>query len=286
MPNPIMDWVLNALKTGGLDPGEVAKIFDPIRRALSGEAQALANLFSGAQAQNISPTRFPITPGGVAGYEGSRTTTRPSTLEATRLQAGTSLIPGASITPTGGAYPATPGGVAGYEASRPPAVPGYMDEMAWIFFGKSYDQLTPAEQQQLHAKVQQAYGLGGTTGRPYMAELAEQQRQFDLTQQWLREQLAAQQAMEQAALAQRRREMAANLGQGIAGLQSQQWAQALPYQLPAGAQYTPGYEPGGLMSQMARQAGVRFTPAPVAESPAPTREQMEAWLADAIARFG
>lgn len=189
--------------------------------------------------------------------------------------------------PKTSAYPLTPGGVAGYEAGIAPR-----QTLPLIMRGASpqappsgtapgpLEGMTDAE---IAAALAGYAGIFG--GPPYMAQLAEEQRQFDLTQQWLREQLAAQQAMEQQALAQRQREMAAAMGQTVANLQSRQWAEALPMTLPKGTMFAPGYGMGGPVHQMAQRAGMTYQPTPMVESPPPSREEMEAWLEDTIRRF-
>jgi hypothetical protein len=43
-------------------------------------------------------------------------------------------------------------------------------------------------------------------------------------------------------------------------LQSQNWREALPYQIPAGQEWAPGWEPGGLAEAMFKQANVPYNP--------------------------
>jgi len=108
--------------------------------------------------------------------------------------------------------------------------------------------------------------------------------QASLAQRWAQTEMERQAAAAQ--LGQRRREMGADIGQGIAGMQSQQWAQGMPYALPSGTMFAPGMGPGGPVSEMARRSGVSYTPPRLAKTPPPSSAQMEAWISDAIAKFG
>lgn len=112
-----------------------------------------------------------------------------------------------------------------------------------------------------------------------------------------REQMAQQQAQFAASLAQaaeierqrreqQQREMAAAMGQFLAGQQSQNWNNALPYRLPSGTQYAPGFEPGGAANRLAQIAQAAYTAPKLAVSNPPSRGDMEKWLEDAIKRFG
>lgn len=85
---------------------------------------------------------------------------------------------------------------------------------------------------------------------------------------------------------QQQREMAAAIGQTIAQLQSQQWATGLPWRLPSGTQYAPGFEPGGVASRLAQMARTSYTPPQIKPANPPGRSEMEAWLEEAIRRFG
>jgi hypothetical protein len=110
--------------------------------------------------------------------------------------------------------------------------------------------------------------------------------QLDQRRQEFAQQLAFE--AEQAALnrAQQQREMAAALGQAITNLQSQQWAEGLPWVLPDDTTFVPGYEPGGPVSTLARMGGANYTPPRAQQAPPPSREEMESWLQSALAQFG
>lgn len=136
-------------------------------------------------------------------------------------------------------------------------------------------------------------GYGGYTD-PYAGDYLalEQQafqegvRQFNEEMQLRQAQLAQQAEMERLAREQRRREMAAQIGQHVANLQSQMWAEGIPNTLPTGTQFAPGFEPGGPVHAMYRQAGLNYQPTRLAETPPPSQEQMTAWIEDIMRRFG
>jgi len=115
-----------------------------------------------------------------------------------------------------------------------------------------------------------------------MAQTGAYQQQ-GLQQRWAEMEMQRQQ--QAALLAQRKREMGASIGQGIAGLQAQTWAQGMPYQLPKGTMFAPGFGPGGPVSEMARRAGVSYVPQRVPQAPPPSRKEMEQWIEAAIAKF-
>jgi len=142
------------------------------------------------------------------------------------------------------------------------------------------------QEKRLWAQMQQ-------TGQYQQAGLGQQYAQMQQTgayqQQGLQQRWAEMEMQRQAqaaSLAQRRREMGASIGQGIAGMQSQQWAQGMPYALPSGTMFAPGMGPGGPVSEMARRSGVSYTPPRLPKAPPPSRQQMEQWIDAAIAKFG
>jgi hypothetical protein len=110
-------------------------------------------------------------------------------------------------------------------------------------------------------------------------------------QQWADRMALEQQQMAQAAeLArlereQRAREMAASIGQFLANQASQNWATALPYVLPKGTQFAPGFEPGGPAARLAQISGSQYTPPPLAVSNPPSKETLKAWVDDALQAF-
>ena len=126
----------------------------------------------------------------------------------------------------------------------------------------------------------------GATQAYQQQTLAQSSQQAAASQaiQWA--QMEAQRQAEAAQLAQRKREMGAGIGQGIAQMQAQTWAQGMPYALPKGTMFAPGFEPGDAASALARMGGARYTPQVLAPTPAPSRKEMESWIADAIAKFG
>jgi hypothetical protein len=111
-------------------------------------------------------------------------------------------------------------------------------------------------------------------------------------QQWADRMALEQQQMAQAAeLArlereQRAREMAASIGQFLANQSSQNWNAGLPWTLPRGTQYAPGFEPGGPAARLAQIGGAQYTPPPLAVSNPPSRETMAAWVDEALQQFG
>jgi len=98
--------------------------------------------------------------------------------------------------------------------------------------------------------------------------------------------LAQQAELARLAREQAQREQALALGQAIANAQSQQWAEAMPWVLPADTTFVPGFEPGGPVSQMARMGGATYTPPRAQKAPPPTAAEMEAWLQSALQHFG
>jgi len=125
------------------------------------------------------------------------------------------------------------------------------------------------------AQEKRLWAQMGQTGGYNQAQLAQRRAEAEMQRQ-----AAA------AQLGQRQREMGADIGMGLAQTQAQTWAQGLPYQLPKGTMFAPGFGPGGPVSEMARRAGVRYTPPRIPEAPPPSRKEMEQWIQDAIAKFG
>ena len=130
-------------------------------------------------------------------------------------------------------------------------------------------------------------GLGdGTDNSLGWAQLDWQKQRAQMEDAQFAQSLAQAMQIEQARQAQQQREMAAQLGNAIAGYQSQQWATSLPWKLPTGTQYAPGMEPGGAASRMAQMARTAYNAPRVVESNAPSREEMERWLESALRKFG
>ena len=104
------------------------------------------------------------------------------------------------------------------------------------------------------------------------AQVAQQQWERGLTEK----ELAAQEQARQQALAQQawsrgfqQQQLAASMAGDVAGIQSTNFRAEMPYAVPLGTQYTPGFEPNGPIAQMAARAGVPFTPYGVAPVQAP-----------------
>lgn len=127
---------------------------------------------------------------------------------------------------------------------------------------------------------EQAFGGGAGGDTPLgWATLEQRKLEFERNMEHLAQ-------VEAARLAQQRQQMASQMGQAITGLQSQQWATGLPWALPDDTTFVPGFEPGGPVGDLARMGGSVYTPPRAQQWPAPTKAEMEQWLADALARFG
>lgn len=130
-------------------------------------------------------------------------------------------------------------------------------------------------------------GLGGGTDNSLgWANLDLQREQMAQQAQQFAASLAQAAEIERQRREQQQREMAAAMGQFLAGQQSQNWNNALPYRLPSGTQYAPGFEPGGAANRLAQIAQAAYTAPKLAVSNPPSRGDMEKWLEDAIKRFG
>jgi len=104
-------------------------------------------------------------------------------------------------------------------------------------------------------------------------------------QAFAREQMAAQMALEREVLAQRRREMAAGIGEMVAQLVSQNWATGLPWTLPSETRYAPGFEIGGPVEALYGMAGLNYRPTPLAKDNPPSADRLMQYVADAIGRY-
>jgi hypothetical protein len=127
---------------------------------------------------------------------------------------------------------------------------------------------------------------GGTDNSLGWANLDLQREQMAQQAQQFAASLAQAAEIERQRREQQQREMAAAMGQFLAGQQSQNWNNALPYRLPSGTQYAPGFEPGGAANRLAQIAQAAYTAPKLAVSNPPSRRDMEKWLEDAIKRFG
>ncbi len=129
-------------------------------------------------------------------------------------------------------------------------------------------------------------GGGGTDNSLGWANLDLQREQMAQQAQQFAASLAQAAEIERQRREQQQREMAAAMGQFLAGQQSQNWNNALPYRLPSGTQYAPGFEPGGAANRLAQIAQAAYTAPKLAVSNPPSRGDMEKWLENAIKRFG
>jgi hypothetical protein len=129
-------------------------------------------------------------------------------------------------------------------------------------------------------------GMGGGADNSLGWAQMEMERQQWQDRMRLEEQQMAQ-AAELARLEreQRAREMAAAIGQFLANQSSQNWATALPYVLPKGTRFAPGFEPGGPAARLAQISGSQYTPPPLAVSNPPSNDTLKAWVDDALQAF-
>jgi hypothetical protein len=124
-----------------------------------------------------------------------------------------------------------------------------------------------------------AIGRGGGGG----GITAYQRAQMELE----REKMAREEALQREQLAQQRRLAAQQLGAEIAAQRQQGWAQGLPYELPIGTTTPPGFEYGGPAAAFAQYAGLSgYRPPRINASPAPSADQIMAWVRQAIEQFG
>jgi hypothetical protein len=130
-----------------------------------------------------------------------------------------------------------------------------------------------------------ALGGGGADNSVAWAQMEMERQQWQDRMRLEEQQMA--QAAELARLEreQRAREMAAGIGQFLANQSSQNWNAGLPWTLPKGTQYAPGFEPGGPAARLAQMSGSQYTPPPLAVSNPPSRETMAAWVDEALQQF-
>lgn len=170
---------------------------------------------------------------------------------------------------------------AGIEAGAPPTMSPYQREMLG---GSAADRAATA--------AWRTAQLGETAlSREELGKYREQ----TLGQNWA--QMAQARALEEAQIAaanerarlqqeQRQREMAAQVGQAIAAMQAEVWRQGMPFTLPQGTTYAPGFERGGPVSGLYAMGGSQYTPTPLAVTNPPSAEEMETWVRSAMQRFG
>lgn len=141
------------------------------------------------------------------------------------------------------------------------------------------------QMEMLYARMGGGAG-GGTDNSLGWANLDLQREQMAQQAQQFAASLAQAAEIERQRREQQQREMAAAMGQFLAGQQSQNWNNALPYRLPSGTQYAPGFEPGGAANRLAQIAQAAYTAPKLAVSNPPSRGDIEKWLENAIKRFG
>jgi len=100
-------------------------------------------------------------------------------------------------------------------------------------------------------------------------QFAYEQQQGGLASQFQRQQYAdmLKQQMFENTMGQQR--LQAQIAGDVAGMRSQQWAQGMPWVVPGGTQFTPGWEPGGLAQQVGGQLGLNVPAYRVAPWQAP-----------------
>lgn len=167
------------------------------------------------------------------------------------------------------------------------------NNLAWQRFNRPYTQLDAWEKAQVEQAAQQVAFEREQWERQYTQPTAYQAASLGQQQAQAAQQMAlAQQQMafeaEQARLQreQRQREMAQQIGQAIAAMQAELYQQTLPYRLPEGTMYAPGFEPLGPVSAMYRLGGLPYTPTQIPVANPPTSKAMQDWIADAVRRFG
>jgi len=118
------------------------------------------------------------------------------------------------------------------------------------------------------------------------AQLAQGRLPYEQMTQYQSASLAQQSEQARLQREQQQREMAASLGQAVAAMQAEVWRQGMPYALPRGTTYAPGFERGGPVQGMYASAGLQYRPQPLGVANPPSAEQMEQWIQSALARFG
>lgn len=151
---------------------------------------------------------------------------------------------------------------------------------------KKWREQMALAQRELDAQIANQQASRAMQQQQLAAEQAYQQQALAQAQAQFEAQLAAEQAYRQQQIEQARREMAAQIGTSLNAQQSQNWAQALPYVLPYGTQTPPGFEAGGPVNALATMAGQQnYTPMQISPSPQPERDEMEALIKRAIESF-
>lgn len=162
----------------------------------------------------------------------------------------------------------------------------FQERMAQSAENKRWREQMALAQRELDAQIANQQALRAMQQQQLAAEQAYQQQALAQAQAQFEAQLAAEQAYRQQQIEQARREMAAQIGINLNAQQSQNWAQALPYVLPYGTQTPPGFEAGGPVNALATMAGQQnYTPMQISPSPQPEMGEMEALIKRAIDAF-
>jgi hypothetical protein len=273
MPNPI-GWILNEASrlqgglnnfanTGGLDARIRALFGNPVRAAAPAAPTtwAAGDMYGGGGAP-VYGTRTPTAPVSTYRPVASSTTT-PAQYLGRNERMGDVGARAALMNQQGGLNAKSPG-AAGQSGMV------YVEGLGWV---------DPEE------FMTGLGGLGGADNSVAWAQMEMERQQWQDRMRLEEQQMA--QAAELARLEreQRAREMAASIGQFLAGQSSQNWATAMPYVLPKGTRFAPGFEPGGPAARLAQIGGSQYTPPPLAVSNPPSNDTLKGWVDEALAAF-
>jgi len=114
----------------------------------------------------------------------------------------------------------------------------------------------------------------------------EAEKQWEQEQGLREKELAQRMQIAQMEAELERQQMAAQVGQTVAQLASQNWAAGMPYALPRGTQYAPGFASGGPVHHLAQMSGrSQFTPFRIAPNNPPSSGELMSIINRAIAGF-
>ena len=142
-------------------------------------------------------------------------------------------------------------------------------------------------EQGVYGDITRAY-YNQLTGNPTPWQLQQwqaSQGQIAADNAYRQQALSQQAAYQQAMLEQQRREMAAQIGSQVANMANQSYMNTLGFRLPAGTEYAPGFQPGGVMSQLAGMSGMNYNPSRIGVANPPTTDELMRTVQDAISRF-
>lgn len=241
------------------------------------------------------PTAMPMLMGGGTGT--LQPASRPSGRQlfyTPGRPTGPGAYGGDPVIPPTAAEQATSQGIGQLKKAFPALTAGYSDQDLGILFNARQanqfntmlglggpEPMTAAQQ----ANYDLSYDAAQAAAENAQNALAYNYAQLAQQQAYQQAQMAQQAELARLAREEQRRQMAAQIGQAITQMQSQQWSQALPTVLPRGTQYAPGMEPGGAASGLYSIAGLQYQPQRIVPSPAPSRKEMEQWIKAAISRF-